>query len=208
MVFTAWSIFTRGQFWPSGIVVACVCVSVCSCVYQSFACPHDNLSSRQARITKFSVRVQNTLVKVPIVLGVIRMIYKLSDIFWHKITQNNWSDLLKFHFTKISARLQYLQCVNNGDTTVLHIAIDFMCYCILYWYIRLISIIVVMIYIHPYVPNATSSDKYHPLMIDGWNIWPEHVYHLLWCYELHLARRFIILLQMIFGALWCSFHVC
>ena len=22
-------IFTRGQFWPSGIVVACVCVSVC-----------------------------------------------------------------------------------------------------------------------------------------------------------------------------------
>ena len=25
-------IFTRGQFWPSGIVVACVCVSVCLCV--------------------------------------------------------------------------------------------------------------------------------------------------------------------------------
>ena len=24
--------FTRGQFWPSGIVVACVCVSVCPCV--------------------------------------------------------------------------------------------------------------------------------------------------------------------------------
>ena len=27
-----WLFFTRGQFWPSGIVVACVCVSVCSCV--------------------------------------------------------------------------------------------------------------------------------------------------------------------------------
>ena len=25
-------IFTRGQFWPSGIVVACVCVSVSLCV--------------------------------------------------------------------------------------------------------------------------------------------------------------------------------
>ena len=25
-------VFTRGQFWPSGIVVACVCVSVCPCV--------------------------------------------------------------------------------------------------------------------------------------------------------------------------------
>ena len=26
------SVFTRGQFWPSGIVVACVCVCVCVCV--------------------------------------------------------------------------------------------------------------------------------------------------------------------------------
>ena len=25
-------IFTRGQFWPSGIVVACVCVCVCVCL--------------------------------------------------------------------------------------------------------------------------------------------------------------------------------
>ena len=26
------AIFTRGQFWPSGIVIACVCGSVCPCV--------------------------------------------------------------------------------------------------------------------------------------------------------------------------------
>ena len=25
-------IFTRGQFWPSGIVIACVCGSVCVCI--------------------------------------------------------------------------------------------------------------------------------------------------------------------------------
>ena len=25
-------VFTRGQFWPSGIVVACICVSVCPCI--------------------------------------------------------------------------------------------------------------------------------------------------------------------------------
>ena len=31
-VWTGQSIFTRGQFWPSGIVVACVCVYVCVCV--------------------------------------------------------------------------------------------------------------------------------------------------------------------------------
>ena len=27
------SIFTRGQFWPSGIVVACVCLCVCPCAF-------------------------------------------------------------------------------------------------------------------------------------------------------------------------------
>ena len=48
-------LFTRGQFWPSGIVVACVCVCmcVCPCVRQSWACPCDNSSTVQARITKF-----------------------------------------------------------------------------------------------------------------------------------------------------------
>ena len=55
---------TGGQFWPPGIVVACVCV----CVYQSLACPHDNSSPVQARITKFGPEKQNTLVKIPIVL--------------------------------------------------------------------------------------------------------------------------------------------
>ena len=55
--------FTRGQFWPSGIVVACVCL----CVRQSWACPSDNSSTVQARITKFGREKQNTLVKIPIV---------------------------------------------------------------------------------------------------------------------------------------------
>ena len=63
-------VFTRGQFWPSGIVVASVCLSVCLCVRQSLACPRDNLSPVQARITKFGPEEQNTLVKIPIVLGV------------------------------------------------------------------------------------------------------------------------------------------
>ena len=62
--------FTRGQFWPSGIVVACVCVcvSVCLCVCQSLACPRDNSGPVQTRIAKFGPTMQNTLVKVPIVL--------------------------------------------------------------------------------------------------------------------------------------------
>ena len=59
--------FTQGQVWPSGIVVACVCVSV-SLVCLSLACPRDNLRPIQSRITKFGPKVQNTLVKVPIIL--------------------------------------------------------------------------------------------------------------------------------------------
>ena len=64
-------IFTRGQFWPSGIVVACVCVCVSVCLYvcQSLACPRDNSGPVQARIAKFGPKMQKTLVKVPIVLG-------------------------------------------------------------------------------------------------------------------------------------------
>ena len=72
-------IFTQGQFWPSGIVVACVCVcvsvclsvclSVCPSVCQSLACPRDNSGPVQARIAKFGPKMQKTLVKVPLVLG-------------------------------------------------------------------------------------------------------------------------------------------
>ena len=41
----------------------------CVCVYESLACPHDNSSPVQARITKFGPEKQNTLVKIPIVFG-------------------------------------------------------------------------------------------------------------------------------------------
>ena len=44
-------------------------VHVSVCVYQSLACPHDNSGPVQARITKFGLKLQNTLVKVPIVFG-------------------------------------------------------------------------------------------------------------------------------------------
>ena len=52
-----------------GLRVLSLPVSVCDCVYQSLACPHDNSSPVQARITKFGPEKQNTLVKIPIVLG-------------------------------------------------------------------------------------------------------------------------------------------
>ena len=77
-------IFTRGQFWPSGIVVACVC----SCGRQSRACPRDNLSLVLARITKFEPDMQNNLVKIPIVLGVDWPWPSRSNLTWKsKFTQ-------------------------------------------------------------------------------------------------------------------------
>ena len=62
---TVTMVFTRGQFWPPGIVVAPVRPSV-----RHQVCPRDNSSPVQARITKFGPKMQNTLVKVPFVLGV------------------------------------------------------------------------------------------------------------------------------------------
>ena len=58
----------------------CVCVSVC--VYQSGACPHDNSPLVQARIIKFWTKVQNTLVKVPIVLGDDHSWPSRSNLTW------------------------------------------------------------------------------------------------------------------------------
>ena len=90
-------IFTRGQFWPSGIVVACVCVCVCVClcVRQSWACPSDNSSTVQARITKFGPEKQNTLVKIPIV-------------FW-----GNWPWPSRSNLTSNSKLTPFWACPNH-----------------------------------------------------------------------------------------------
>ena len=60
-------------FYPRPVLASgycrCLCLCVCVCVYQSLACPDDNSSPVQARITKFGPEKQNTLVKFPIVLG-------------------------------------------------------------------------------------------------------------------------------------------
>ena len=59
------------SFYPRPVLASgyCRCLCLCVCVYQSLACPHDNSSPVQASITKFGPEKQNTLVKIPIVLG-------------------------------------------------------------------------------------------------------------------------------------------
>ena len=69
---SAQMIFTRSQLWPSGIVVACVCLCVCDrlsvCVRQPRACLRHISSRIEARTTKFGQKMQNNLVEDPIVL--------------------------------------------------------------------------------------------------------------------------------------------
>ena len=76
--------FTRGQFWPSGIVVACVCVCVCVClsVCQSLVCPRNNSGPVQAKIIKLGPKMQNTLVKIPIFLWTDRPWTSRSNLTW------------------------------------------------------------------------------------------------------------------------------
>ena len=62
-------VFTWGQFWPSVIVVACV---VHPSVHHQ-VCPRYNSSPVQARLTKFGPKMQNALLKVPIVLRAIHL---------------------------------------------------------------------------------------------------------------------------------------
>ena len=58
------TVFTRGQFWPSGIYCRCLCLcislSVCMCV-QSQACLHHNSSPVLASTTKLGSDIKNTL---------------------------------------------------------------------------------------------------------------------------------------------------
>ena len=60
---------TPGQFWPLGIVFAYIFRPSVHLSVRHQVCPHDNSSPIQARITKFGSEVQNTLIKIPIVLA-------------------------------------------------------------------------------------------------------------------------------------------
>ena len=78
-----------------------MCVSVCLCVRQSWACPSDNSSTVQARITKFGPEKQNTLVKIPIV-------------FW-----GNWPWPSMSNLTSNSKLTPFWACPNHYSPPIL-----------------------------------------------------------------------------------------
>ena len=75
-----------------------MCVRVC--VYQSRACPHDNSSPIQARITKFWPEMQNTLVWVPIVFGDDRPWSSRSNLTWKSNFTSFWA--CSYHYSSAS----------------------------------------------------------------------------------------------------------
>ena len=85
-------------------------VSVCVCVYQSRACPHDNSSPIQARVTKFGPEMQNTLVWVPIVFGDDRPWSSRSNFtpFW--ACSHHYSSANQVRITKFGPKM-YLSTV-------------------------------------------------------------------------------------------------
>ena len=88
-----------------------VCVSVCVCVHQSRACPDDNSSPIQARITKFRPEMQNTLVWVPIVFGDDRPWSSRSNLTWKSNFTSFWtcshhySSALQSRITKFGPKM-------------------------------------------------------------------------------------------------------
>ena len=58
------------------------CVYVCLCVCQSLVCPRDNSGPVPARITKFGLQMQKTLVKVPIVMWTDRPWPSRLNLTW------------------------------------------------------------------------------------------------------------------------------
>ena len=92
-------------FYPRPVFVfgycRCLRVSVCLCVRQSWACPSDNSSTVQARITKFSPEKQSTLVKTPIV-------------FW-----GNWPWPSRSNLTSNSKLTPFWACPNHYSPSIL-----------------------------------------------------------------------------------------
>ena len=86
-------------------------VGLCVCVYQSRACPHDNSSPIQARITKFGPEMQNTLVWVPFVFGDDRPWSSRSNLTWKSnfapfwACSHHYSSAIQARITKFGPKM-------------------------------------------------------------------------------------------------------
>ena len=97
--------FNQGQFWHAGIVVACVCVYVFPCLCQPRAYMRENSSLIPIRIPKFGRKMQNTLVKTPVVGGWLTLTFKVN--FNSKIQIS--------HYGRFSLKSEYISPKQNAQ---------------------------------------------------------------------------------------------
>ena len=92
--------FIRGQFWPMGIVVACVCLWVCPC---ELPCVNPNLvRAKTPHLFKLEPlnsekNMQTTLIKIPINL----------KVDWPWSSMWNLAQLSKFHNARFVHKSSY-----------------------------------------------------------------------------------------------------
>ena len=63
--------FTRGQLWPWGIVIACVCLSVCVCVRQSSVLRTITCHPLKLQSPKLDQKCKTPWLRSPLFLGFI-----------------------------------------------------------------------------------------------------------------------------------------
>ena len=76
-------VFTRDQFWHSGIVIACICLFVCASALLIHAITHHTF---QLKSLNLDWKIQNILVKNHIVLKLLLHIYQFdTSVFQHAL---------------------------------------------------------------------------------------------------------------------------
>ena len=109
-------VFTFYLFWPTGIVIACVCVCVCvSVCLSTFACPGDNSSHVPARITWFGQKDAKYFAKVPIVFG--------ADWAWPSMS-NLTSFQNSVYLHRCCVFEIFVRCAKMGFVELFHITHD------------------------------------------------------------------------------------
>ena len=87
---------------------ACGCVSVCLCVRQSRACPRDNSSTVQARLTKVGLEMKNTLIRALLFSRAIDLdIQRQIELKIHKLPH--------FELVRATSHLQLKSVFPNLD---------------------------------------------------------------------------------------------
>ena len=115
-----------GFYYPRPVLAfgycRCLRLSVCVCVRQPRACPRHKSPRVRARTTKFGQKVQNNLVKVPIVLGGDWPWPSRSNLTWKAKFTPFWA-CPRHNSSSIEARTTKFEQKMQTNLLVVHIVL-------------------------------------------------------------------------------------